>query len=79
MPQNWVLKLMVWDSLTDETDPAVESTTPGSSEVTQLATTSGEDVPILWNAVSNYENIRARGITNVEKNKVRLFSVRNHS
>lgn len=56
----------------DETDPAVESTTPGSSEVTQdhqLATTSGEDLPILWNAVSNYENIRNRGITNVEKNK----------
>ncbi|XP_055964265.1 insulin-like growth factor-binding protein 1 isoform X2 [Sorex fumeus] len=60
---------------TEKTEPAVENTTPGSSEVAQEqplrtalpATPSAEDLPILWNAVSNYENIRARGITNIEK------------
>ncbi|XP_055964264.1 insulin-like growth factor-binding protein 1 isoform X1 [Sorex fumeus] len=59
----------------EKTEPAVENTTPGSSEVAQEqplrtalpATPSAEDLPILWNAVSNYENIRARGITNIEK------------
>nr|XP_036859036.1 insulin-like growth factor-binding protein 1 isoform X2 [Manis javanica] len=32
---------------------------------------TGEDLPILWNAVSNYESMRAQEITGIKKRKVR--------
>lgn len=58
---------------------APNSVPPESAEMTQeqlldsfhLMAPSGEDLPILWNAVSNYENIRSREISDIKKWKVR--------
>ncbi|XP_037376720.1 insulin-like growth factor-binding protein 1 [Talpa occidentalis] len=60
--------------------PSAEDTgrpqgSPESSEMTQeqllhsfhLMAPSGEDVSILWNAISNYESMRARGIASIKK------------
>ncbi|XP_014683887.3 insulin-like growth factor-binding protein 1 [Equus asinus] len=61
---------------TDAKGPAApNSVPPESAEMTQeqlldsfhLMAPSGEDLPILWNAVSNYENIRSREISDIKK------------
>lgn len=61
-------------------DPAtLENMSPESSEMTQeqlldnfhLMAASSEDLPILWNAISNYESMRALEITDVNNRKVR--------
>ena len=56
-----------------------ENVSPESSEITQeqlldnfhLMAESSEDLPILWNAISNYESLRALEISDVKKWKVR--------
>lgn len=61
----------------DTTSP--ENVSPESSEITQeqlldnfhLMAESSEDLPILWNAISNYESLRALEISDVKKWKVR--------
>lgn len=61
----------------DTTSP--ENVSPESSEITQeqlldnfhLMTESSEDLPILWNAISNYESLKALEISDVKKWKVR--------
>ncbi|KAG8510544.1 Insulin-like growth factor-binding protein 1 [Galemys pyrenaicus] len=61
---------------TDAKDPASpESAAPESSEMTQeqllhnfhLMAPSSQDLSILWNAISNYENIRARELASIKK------------
>ena len=61
-------------------DPAIpENVSPESSEMTQeqlldnfhLMAESSEDLPILWNAISNYESIKALETTDIKNRKVR--------
>lgn len=63
---------------TDSKGPlAPENMSPESTEITQeqlldsfhLMFPTGEDLPILWNAVSNYESMRAQEITGIKKRK----------
>lgn len=57
----------------DTTNP--ENVSPESSEITQeqlldnfhLMAESSEDLPILWNAISNYESLRALELSDVKK------------
>ncbi|XP_020771086.1 insulin-like growth factor-binding protein 1 [Odocoileus virginianus] len=57
----------------DTTNP--ENVSPESSEITQeqlldnfhLMAESSEDLPILWNAISNYESLRALEISDIKK------------
>uniref|UniRef100_A0A8C2NGV7 Thyroglobulin type-1 domain-containing protein n=1 Tax=Capra hircus TaxID=9925 RepID=A0A8C2NGV7_CAPHI len=64
------------DEATDTKDTtSPENVSPESSEITQeqlldnfhLMTESSEDLPILWNAISNYESLKALEISDVKK------------
>eukprot|EP00069_Balaena_mysticetus_P011628 bmy_21272T0 len=59
-------------------DPAIpENVSPESSEMTQeqlldnfhLMVESSEDLPILWNAISNYESMKALETTDIKNRK----------
>ncbi|XP_047619550.1 insulin-like growth factor-binding protein 1 [Phacochoerus africanus] len=61
---------------TETEDPAApETVSPESAEMTQeqlldsfhLMATSSEDLPILWNAVNNYESMKALEVTDIKK------------
>lgn len=77
----WQRGSWVFDFLFSETkDPAApETTSPESTEMTQeqlldsfhLMATSSEDLPILWNAINNYESMKALEATDIKKWKVR--------
>ncbi|XP_068405978.1 insulin-like growth factor-binding protein 1 [Eschrichtius robustus] len=63
---------------TEAEDPAVpENVSPESSEMTQeqlldnfhLMAESSEDLPILWNAISNYESMKALETTDIKNRK----------
>lgn len=76
----WQRGSWAFDFLFSETkDPAApETTSPESTEMTQeqlldsfhLMATSSEDLPILWNAINNYESMKALEATDIKKWKV---------
>lgn len=58
----------------DELPESPEMTEEQLLESFHLMAPSSEDRPILWNAISTYNSIRARQIADLKKWKVRLCS-----
>ncbi|XP_066210210.1 insulin-like growth factor-binding protein 1 [Saccopteryx leptura] len=56
------------DEATDAQEPMTSGNmSPKSEEVTQGQ--SGEDLPLLWNAISNYESIKALDLSDIKNRK----------